>query len=257
MTAHLFSPITLGALEFPNRIAVAPMCQYSADDGSATDWHLQQWMTYALSGAGMVTVEMTDVERRGRITHGCLGLYSDAQRSCRETRARRGKTSGDRRAPSSGSSWRMPAARPPTGGHGKAADRLAADEDPWPVVSASAIPYADGWQMPHALDRGRDRRRSSRNSSLAAKRAERAGFDFIELHSRAWLSAAAVPVAAVEPPHRQMGRLAGKPHAAVVEVAQADPAGGAQADARRAHLGHRLGRWRLHGRGRRSRLRGR
>ena len=67
MTDSLFSPITLGDLEFPNRIAVAPMCQYSADDGSASDWHLQQWMMYALSGDGMVTVEMTDVERRGRI----------------------------------------------------------------------------------------------------------------------------------------------------------------------------------------------
>ncbi len=49
MTDHLFTPITVGGLDFPNRIAVAPMCQYSAADGSATDWHLQQWMTYALS----------------------------------------------------------------------------------------------------------------------------------------------------------------------------------------------------------------
>ncbi|TIX52522.1 MAG: oxidoreductase, partial [Mesorhizobium sp.] len=52
-------------------------CQYSADDGSASDWHLYHWMNLAMSGAGMVTVEMTDVERRGRISHGCLGLYSD------------------------------------------------------------------------------------------------------------------------------------------------------------------------------------
>ena len=52
MTAQLFSPIAIGDLEFPNRIAIAPMCQYSADDGSASDWHLQQWMTYALTGAG-------------------------------------------------------------------------------------------------------------------------------------------------------------------------------------------------------------
>ena len=61
MSDHLFSPIKLGGLEIPNRIAIAPMCQYSADDGSASDWHLQQWMMYALSGAVMVTVEMTDV----------------------------------------------------------------------------------------------------------------------------------------------------------------------------------------------------
>ena len=78
MTAPLFQPIALGDLTFPNRIAVAPMCQYSADDGSASDWHLYHWMNLAMSGAGMVTVEMTDVERRGRISHGCLGLYSDA-----------------------------------------------------------------------------------------------------------------------------------------------------------------------------------
>ncbi|MEQ1522299.1 MAG: oxidoreductase, partial [Aestuariivirga sp.] len=78
MSDHLFSPIQLGTLELPNRIAVAPMCQYSADDGCASDWHIQHWMNLAMSGSGMVTVEMTDVERRGRISHGCLGLYSDA-----------------------------------------------------------------------------------------------------------------------------------------------------------------------------------
>ncbi|TIU90843.1 MAG: oxidoreductase, partial [Mesorhizobium sp.] len=72
MTTSLFQPITLDGLAFPNRIAVAPMCQYSADDGSASDWHLYHWMNLAMSGAGMVTVEMTDVERRGRISHGCL-----------------------------------------------------------------------------------------------------------------------------------------------------------------------------------------
>ncbi|TIM15242.1 MAG: oxidoreductase, partial [Mesorhizobium sp.] len=77
MTPSLFQPITLDGLTFPNRIAVAPMCQYSAEDGSASDWHLYHWMNLAMSGAGMVTVEMTDVERRGRISHGCLGLYSD------------------------------------------------------------------------------------------------------------------------------------------------------------------------------------
>ncbi|MGL4445935.1 MAG: oxidoreductase, partial [Alsobacter sp.] len=77
-TPLLFQPLHLGALALPNRIAVAPMCQYAADDGSATDWHLQHWMNLAMSGAGLVVVEATGVERRGRITHGCLGLYTDA-----------------------------------------------------------------------------------------------------------------------------------------------------------------------------------
>src|SRR5215208_6327912 len=77
MTSRLFSPIAIGGMQIPNRVAISPMCQYSADDGSATDWHLQHWMMFAMSGAGLITVEATGVERRGRITHGCLGLYSD------------------------------------------------------------------------------------------------------------------------------------------------------------------------------------
>ena len=68
MTSRLFSPIEIGGMQFPNRIAVSPMCQYSADDGSATDWHLQHWMTLAMSGAGMVTMEATGVERHTAFT---------------------------------------------------------------------------------------------------------------------------------------------------------------------------------------------
>ena len=74
---HLFDPIAIGSVELPNRLCVAPMCQYSASDGSATDWHLQHLSQLAYSGAGLVVVEATAVERRGRITHGDLGLYSD------------------------------------------------------------------------------------------------------------------------------------------------------------------------------------
>src|SRR5262249_59992808 len=75
--SYLFSPLKLGPIELPNRIAVSPMCQYSASDGSASDWHLQHLMQFAISRAGMIAVEATAVERRGRITHSCLGLYSD------------------------------------------------------------------------------------------------------------------------------------------------------------------------------------
>src|ERR1700754_4119516 len=74
----LFQPLPLGSLDLVNRIVVAPMCQYSASDGSATDWHLQHWAQLGYGGAGLVVVEATAVERRGRITHGCLGLYSEA-----------------------------------------------------------------------------------------------------------------------------------------------------------------------------------
>ena len=73
----LFTPIKLGSVEFSNRIVVAPMCQYSADDGTATDWHLAHLGMLANSGAGLVIVEATHVERRGRITHGCINVPPD------------------------------------------------------------------------------------------------------------------------------------------------------------------------------------
>src|SRR4030095_1181512 len=73
----LFSPFRLGPVELSNRIVVAPMCQYSADDGCANNWHLGHLGMLANSGAGLVVVEATHVERHGRITHGCTGLYSD------------------------------------------------------------------------------------------------------------------------------------------------------------------------------------
>src|ERR1700709_2419613 len=74
----LFSPITLRGLTLPNRIMVAPMCQYSAVDGEANDWHFTHINNLALSGAAMFCIEATGVEAIGRITPGCLGLYNDA-----------------------------------------------------------------------------------------------------------------------------------------------------------------------------------
>ena len=75
--SHLFSPFTLGSLTLANRIVVAPMCQYSADDGLASAWHPIHLGQLAISGAGLLIIEATAVEAIGRITPGCLGLYSD------------------------------------------------------------------------------------------------------------------------------------------------------------------------------------
>src|SRR3979490_2249187 len=77
MSSALFSPYKLAGTELANRIVISPMCQYSADDGCANDWHLTHLGMLANSGAGLLVVEATHVERHGRITHGCLGLYSD------------------------------------------------------------------------------------------------------------------------------------------------------------------------------------
>ncbi|MER8431152.1 oxidoreductase [Mesorhizobium caraganae] len=181
MTAALFQPITLDGLTFPNRIAVAPMCQYSADDGSASDWHLYHWMNLAMSGAGMVTVEMTDVERRGRITHGCLGLYSDDnEAAARRTldAARRVAAPGTKFGIQLAHAGRKASNRKPWEGGGP----LRPGEDPWQTVSASAIAYDTGWNVPHALEDEEILQLIERFTE-AARRAERAGFDFLELHA--------------------------------------------------------------------------
>jgi 2,4-dienoyl-CoA reductase-like NADH-dependent reductase (Old Yellow Enzyme family) len=73
----LFSAFKLRDVTFSNRIVVSPMCQYRAHDGSATDWHMILLGHLALSGAGLLILEATGVEARGRITPYCLGLYSD------------------------------------------------------------------------------------------------------------------------------------------------------------------------------------
>ena len=181
MTASLFQPITLDGLTVPNRIAVAPMCQYSADDGSATDWHVHQWMSYALSGAGMVTVEMTDVERRGRISHGCLGLYSDHNEAAAKRAldaARRVAQPGTAFGTQLAHAGRKASCQRPWEGGGP----LGPEQDPWQTVSASAIPYDQGWHTPHALEEEEIVQLVGRFAD-AARRAERAGFDFIELHA--------------------------------------------------------------------------
>ena len=181
MTSALFQPITLGDLTFPNRIAVAPMCQYSAEDGSASDWHLYHWMNLAMSGAGMVTVEMTDVERRGRISHGCLGLYSDDnEAAARRTldAARRVAAPGTKFGTQLAHAGRKASNRRPWEGGGP----LQPGEDPWQTVSASAIAYDTGWNVPHALEEDEILQLVARFAE-AARRAERAGFDFIELHA--------------------------------------------------------------------------
>jgi 2,4-dienoyl-CoA reductase-like NADH-dependent reductase (Old Yellow Enzyme family) len=178
MTSALFSPIKLADLALDNRIVVSPMCQYSADDGSATDWHLGHLAMLANSGADLVVVEATHVERRGRITHGCLGLYSDANEAalarviahCRHTgTAKLGiqLAHAGRKA----SSY-----RPWEGGLG-----LKRDDDPWETVAPSAIAFGNAWQAPRSMTRDdMDRVRDAFVSS--AQRAVRLGFDAIELH---------------------------------------------------------------------------
>jgi NADPH2 dehydrogenase len=178
MSSALFSPIRLAGLELSNRVVVSPMCQYSADDGCANDWHLMHLGMLANSGSGLVVVEATHVERHGRITHGCLGLYSDDNEAALArvvSQARRRGTAkfGIQLA----HSGRKGSAQRPWEGGGA----LTAAEDPWQTIAASAIPFGDGWHTPReATERDLDRVRDAFVNS--AQRALRIGFDAIELH---------------------------------------------------------------------------
>ena len=177
---HLFDPLALGPISLPNRIAVSPMCQYSASDGTATDWHLQHLMQLALSRAGMVVVEATGVERSGRITHGCLGLYSDANEAALARvldAARRVAAPGTCFAIQIGHAGRKASCRRPWEG----GQPLAAGEDPWPTSAPSDVPFAEGGPKPMALDE-KGFARVSGAFCQAADRAVRLGFNAIELH---------------------------------------------------------------------------
>ncbi len=176
--SRLFEPLALRGLTLASRIAVSPMCQYSAADGSAQPWHLQHLGGLSLSGAGLVTLEATAVERRGRISHGCLGLYSDGNES-----ALHGVIAACRPFATAafgiqlGHAGRKGSAQRPWQGGGP----LGADQEPWATVAPSAIPALDGWPVPEALDAAGIAEVTTAFVA-AAERAARIGFDLIELH---------------------------------------------------------------------------
>jgi 2,4-dienoyl-CoA reductase-like NADH-dependent reductase (Old Yellow Enzyme family) len=178
MTSALFSPIRLADLELANRIVVAPMCQYSADDGAATDWHMTHLGMLANSGAGLVVVEATHVERRGRITHGCLGLYSDACEAALERVVNHCRRIGAAKLGIQlAHAGRKASSQRPWEG----AKALGPNEDPWPTIAPSALPFGPGWHTPAAMTED-DMARVRTAFVQAAHRAVRLGFDAIELH---------------------------------------------------------------------------
>jgi len=178
--SQLFSPLSLGPLTLPNRVVIAPMCQYSAEEGQATSWHAQHLGNLAQSGAGLLILEATAVEARGRITWGDLGLWNDATEA-----ALRGVVD-DLRAWSPmalgiqlAHAGRKASTHKPWE-HGGAA--IAPDaEHGWQTVSSSARPFNAGDPAPEALDQaGIDAIVAAFADS--ARRAHALGFDLIELH---------------------------------------------------------------------------
>jgi 2,4-dienoyl-CoA reductase-like NADH-dependent reductase (Old Yellow Enzyme family) len=174
----LFSPIALRGLTLPNRIMVAPMCQYSAVNGEANDWHFTHINSLALSGAAMFCIEATHVEAIGRITPGCLGLWNDAtEAALKPILASVRKHSKTAVAMQLAHAGRKGSSHTPWDG----GQQIPSAQGGWQTEAPSAVPHKDGEVAPLALDtQGLARVRDA--FVAAAKRAERLGIDAIELH---------------------------------------------------------------------------
>jgi 2,4-dienoyl-CoA reductase-like NADH-dependent reductase (Old Yellow Enzyme family) len=174
----LFSPISLRGLTLPNRLMVAPMCQYSAEDGRATAWHMMHLGSLALSGASLLCLEATAVVPEGRITPGCLGLWDDATEAALvpviAAIRRHSKIAVTVQLAHAG---RKASSHVPWDG----GQQIPVGEGGWVALAPSAIAQKPGEAAPAALDRaGMDR--VCQAFVRSAERAMRLGLDGIELH---------------------------------------------------------------------------
>ena len=178
--SRLFSPLTLRDMTLTNRIVVSPMCQYSADDGAATSWHLMHLGSLALSGAALVVIEATAVEPEGRITPGDLGLWDDrTEAALVPVLAHIRAHSKARIAIQLAHAGRKASCRAPWDGGGQIP---ADDAGGWRPQAPSAIPYRPADAPPQALDEaGLARVRDA--FAMAATRAARLGIDAVEVHA--------------------------------------------------------------------------
>ena len=178
MTTELFTPIQLKDLRLDNRIVVSPMCQYSSKDGCAQDWHLMHLGQFAVSGPGMIIIEMTNVAPEGRISPYCMGLFDDKTESALKRVIDYVKSLADVPiAVQLAHAGRKGSSRPPWEG----GSSMTVDEGGWQTVAPSAISHAANAMLPRALTRS-EIEDLIESFARSAERAERIGFDAIELH---------------------------------------------------------------------------
>lgn len=177
--SKLFTPISLGPLALKNRIAISPMCQYSAKDGEASSWHLIHLGHLALSGAGMLFIEATAVEPEGRISPGDLGLWSDATEQALDhvLQTVRQHSSIPIAVQLAHAGRKASCHLPWDGGLS-----IAPSDGGWTTFAPSPIPFSSNDQIPAALDKA-GLRRIRDAFAASARRADRIGIDAVELHA--------------------------------------------------------------------------
>ncbi len=176
--AHLFEPLKLRDITLNNRIGIPPMCQYSAQDGLASDWHFVHYGSRAVGGAALMIIEATAVTPEGRISPGDLGLWDDAQIEPLSRIARFVQTQGcvpavqlahAGRKASVGLGW-------------QAQQTLNKSEGGWTPVAPSPVSFGEGYAQPHELNTSEIRQIISLFIA-STKRALKAGFQVIEIHA--------------------------------------------------------------------------
>jgi len=179
MASALFAPITLRSLTLKNRIVVSPMCQYNSDNGTANDWHLMHLGQFSLGAGALVMTESTHVSAEGRISLKCAGMYSDENEAamkrvidfCRKY----GVTAHGLQL---GHAGRKGSTLPPAQG-GKP---LKPEEGAWQTIAPSPLPYAPDWHVPREMTKA-DIARVREEFVQATRRAERIGYDLVEMHA--------------------------------------------------------------------------
>jgi len=178
----LFTPIVLRGVTLPNRVVVSPMVQYRAKEGLANDFHMVHLGKFALGRAGTVFTEATAVEPRGRVTHGDLGLWNEAQLEALKPVVRYLHREGSLAAIQLAHAGRKGSMQRAQDGNGPLtpADR-ARGLEPWQVVGPTVEPVGPGWLVPHQIGAG-EIAGLVRDFADAAARADAAGFDIAEIH---------------------------------------------------------------------------
>lgn len=177
--AGLFDPFTLKKTTLRNRIAVSPMCQYSAEDGFINDWHYAHLAGLARGGAGLVVAEATAVSPEGRITPGCAGLWSDAQTEAWRPAVKAIKAAGAVPGIQIAHAGRKASARRPWEGDDHIPEN---DPEAWETIGPSAVAQGGGLpRVPRPMTKD-DILRVQNDFAAAARRADEAGFEWLELH---------------------------------------------------------------------------